>query len=155
MTFPQRRATHHRGRLTVVTSWLQRRDTSVILTDTSQVGVQRVERRCSQLERCGLLQATITRVRPPKRATQDRDRATVSTPWLVRTSRLDVLLLPPLVHHLSCACFAVRRQQFAVHVDLRTAGGCLLYTSDAADEEDSVDLGGLRGIKKHKDHPQG
>ena len=29
-------------------------------------------------------------------------------------------------------------------------GGCLLYTSDAADEEDSVDLGGRRIIKKNK-----
>ena len=29
---------------------------------------------------------------------------------------------------------------------------CLLYTSDAADEEDSVDLGGGRLIKKKKDH---
>ena len=28
--------------------------------------------------------------------------------------------------------------------------GCLLYTSDAADEEDSVDLGGRRIIKKNK-----
>ena len=27
---------------------------------------------------------------------------------------------------------------------------CLLYTSDAADEEDSVDLGGRRTIKKKK-----
>eukprot|EP00656_Telonema_subtile_P057059 TRINITY_DN9293_c0_g1_i1.p1 TRINITY_DN9293_c0_g1~~TRINITY_DN9293_c0_g1_i1.p1 ORF type:complete len:123 (-),score=13.88 TRINITY_DN9293_c0_g1_i1:20-388(-) len=26
--------------------------------------------------------------------------------------------------------------------------GCLLYTSDAADEEDSVDLGGRRSLKK-------
>eukprot|EP00658_Telonema_sp_P-2_P081683 TRINITY_DN8450_c0_g1_i8.p1 TRINITY_DN8450_c0_g1~~TRINITY_DN8450_c0_g1_i8.p1 ORF type:complete len:123 (+),score=36.68 TRINITY_DN8450_c0_g1_i8:80-448(+) len=39
----------------------------------------------------------------------------------------------------------------------RSAGGgarlricCLLYTSDAADEEDSVDLGGRRIIKKKK-----
>eukprot|EP00658_Telonema_sp_P-2_P005812 TRINITY_DN12197_c0_g1_i2.p1 TRINITY_DN12197_c0_g1~~TRINITY_DN12197_c0_g1_i2.p1 ORF type:complete len:211 (-),score=46.59 TRINITY_DN12197_c0_g1_i2:50-682(-) len=30
--------------------------------------------------------------------------------------------------------------------------GCLLYTSDAADEEDSVDLGGRRIIKKKKRH---
>src|SRR5665648_1285194 len=30
------------------------------------------------------------------------------------------------------------------------AGSCLLYTSDAADEEDSVDLGGRRIIKKKK-----
>ena len=28
--------------------------------------------------------------------------------------------------------------------------GCLLYTSDAADEEDSVDLGGRRIIEKKK-----
>src|SRR5665648_752478 len=31
-----------------------------------------------------------------------------------------------------------------------TAYTCLLYTSDAADEEDSVDLGGRRIIKKKK-----
>src|SRR5664280_3897651 len=31
---------------------------------------------------------------------------------------------------------------------VRQPGGCLLYTSDAADEEDSVDLGGRRIIKK-------
>src|SRR5674536_400725 len=30
----------------------------------------------------------------------------------------------------------------------RQRDGCLLYTSDAADEEDSVDLGGRRIIKK-------
>ena len=30
------------------------------------------------------------------------------------------------------------------------ANNCLLYTSDAADEEDSVDLGGRRIIKKKK-----
>ena len=29
-------------------------------------------------------------------------------------------------------------------------GGCLLYTSDAADERSSVDLGGRRIIKKKK-----
>src|SRR5664280_3904410 len=33
---------------------------------------------------------------------------------------------------------------------LAIAGVCLLYTSDAADEEDSVDLGGRRIIKKKK-----
>ena len=32
----------------------------------------------------------------------------------------------------------------------RLLEGCLLYTSDAADEEDSVDLGGRRIIKKKK-----
>ena len=36
-------------------------------------------------------------------------------------------------------------------IDLRGTGvTCLLYTSDAADEEDSVDLGGSRIIKKKK-----
>src|SRR5664279_6235079 len=33
-------------------------------------------------------------------------------------------------------------------VERRSARSCLLYTSDAADEEDSVDLGGRRIIKK-------
>ena len=32
----------------------------------------------------------------------------------------------------------------------RTVYGCLLYTSDAADERSSVDLGGRRIIKKKK-----
>ena len=32
---------------------------------------------------------------------------------------------------------------------------CLLYTSDAADEEDSVDLGGRRIIKKKLPHKTG
>ena len=32
---------------------------------------------------------------------------------------------------------------------------CLLYTSDAADEEDSVDLGGRRIIKKKKERKKG
>ena len=35
--------------------------------------------------------------------------------------------------------------------DARTYS-CLLYTSDAADERSSVDLGGRRIIKKKKDH---
>eukprot|EP00658_Telonema_sp_P-2_P001700 TRINITY_DN10647_c0_g1_i1.p1 TRINITY_DN10647_c0_g1~~TRINITY_DN10647_c0_g1_i1.p1 ORF type:complete len:131 (-),score=38.99 TRINITY_DN10647_c0_g1_i1:72-464(-) len=36
------------------------------------------------------------------------------------------------------------------HNDLPDTYRCLLYTSDAADEEDSVDLGGRRIIKKKK-----
>ena len=39
------------------------------------------------------------------------------------------------------------------HLKFETAlflGRCLLYTSDAADEEDSVDLGGRRNSKKKK-----
>eukprot|EP00658_Telonema_sp_P-2_P070496 TRINITY_DN59988_c0_g1_i3.p3 TRINITY_DN59988_c0_g1~~TRINITY_DN59988_c0_g1_i3.p3 ORF type:complete len:103 (+),score=33.91 TRINITY_DN59988_c0_g1_i3:212-520(+) len=34
--------------------------------------------------------------------------------------------------------------------EARASWTCLLYTSDAADEEDSVDLGGRRIIKKKK-----
>eukprot|EP00656_Telonema_subtile_P048935 TRINITY_DN5974_c0_g1_i1.p1 TRINITY_DN5974_c0_g1~~TRINITY_DN5974_c0_g1_i1.p1 ORF type:complete len:398 (-),score=61.40 TRINITY_DN5974_c0_g1_i1:68-1261(-) len=50
--------------------------------------------------------------------------------------------------------FKLLERRFATHrevlpVDLRARGlVCLLYTSDAADEEDSVDLGGRRIIKK-------
>ena len=36
-----------------------------------------------------------------------------------------------------------------------TTQGCLLYTSDAADEEDSVDLGGCRHTKKKKKSREG
>ena len=36
------------------------------------------------------------------------------------------------------------------HTGLHSMRSCLLYTSDAADEEDSVDLGGRRIIKKKK-----
>ena len=45
---------------------------------------------------------------------------------------------------------AVRDAQFMVptHKLLRLAQVCLLYTSDAADERSSVDLGGRRIIKK-------
>src|SRR5664279_1021627 len=48
------------------------------------------------------------------------------------------------------------RERLALTFVLATAvtnemwGTCLLYTSDAADEEDSVDLGGRRIIKKKK-----
>ena len=36
------------------------------------------------------------------------------------------------------------------HLRSHLSGGCLLYTSDAADERSSVDLGGRRIIKKKK-----
>ena len=47
---------------------------------------------------------------------------------------------------------AVRDMHFSeiYHPDTGALYGCLLYTSDAADEEDSVDLGGRRIIKKKK-----
>ena len=37
-----------------------------------------------------------------------------------------------------------------LHASISTANPCLLYTSDAADERSSVDLGGRRIIKKKK-----
>ena len=39
-------------------------------------------------------------------------------------------------------------------LDPETSWGCLLYTSDAADERSSVDLGGRRIIKKKTKEPQ-
>eukprot|EP00828_Plagiopyla_frontata_P009921 TRINITY_DN1514_c0_g1_i5.p4 TRINITY_DN1514_c0_g1~~TRINITY_DN1514_c0_g1_i5.p4 ORF type:complete len:118 (-),score=30.69 TRINITY_DN1514_c0_g1_i5:69-422(-) len=39
-------------------------------------------------------------------------------------------------------------------MNLHQDNSCLLYTSDAADEEDSVDLGGRRIIKKKKKQSQ-
>ena len=48
----------------------------------------------------------------------------------------------------------------AAYRDMMVGGGrrpegnrCLLYTSDAADERSSVDLGGRRIIKKKTNHP--
>ena len=43
------------------------------------------------------------------------------------------------------------RQEYQIDVDIR----CLLYTSDAADERSSVDLGGRRIIKKKKQTRRG
>ena len=42
------------------------------------------------------------------------------------------------------------RRDFASAEYLEVGWGCLLYTSDAADERSSVDLGGRRIIKKKK-----
>eukprot|EP00658_Telonema_sp_P-2_P033722 TRINITY_DN24697_c0_g1_i6.p1 TRINITY_DN24697_c0_g1~~TRINITY_DN24697_c0_g1_i6.p1 ORF type:complete len:352 (-),score=92.52 TRINITY_DN24697_c0_g1_i6:69-1124(-) len=42
-------------------------------------------------------------------------------------------------------------EELADHYPFTTDRCCLLYTSDAADEEDSVDLGGRRIIKKKKE----
>src|SRR5665648_1231790 len=47
----------------------------------------------------------------------------------------------------AAADFGIKRIELEPGVD---ADSCLLYTSDAADEEDSVDLGGRRIIKKKK-----
>ena len=42
----------------------------------------------------------------------------------------------------------MNRLKFKGSDQFYTGEVCLLYTSDAADEEDSVDLGGRRHIKK-------
>ena len=44
----------------------------------------------------------------------------------------------------------VRMKKISLKIKLTLKYTCLLYTSDAADEEDSVDLGGRRIIKKKK-----
>ena len=46
---------------------------------------------------------------------------------------------------------ARRRAAPAERVELPVSRCCLLYTSDAADERSSVDLGGRRIIKKKKE----
>eukprot|EP00656_Telonema_subtile_P009630 TRINITY_DN1453_c0_g1_i3.p1 TRINITY_DN1453_c0_g1~~TRINITY_DN1453_c0_g1_i3.p1 ORF type:complete len:174 (+),score=33.17 TRINITY_DN1453_c0_g1_i3:2-523(+) len=61
----------------------------------------------------------------------------------------------PLAHFCVWGSFAfyVLKMQTGVPEDLSVCGHfmiCLLYTSDAADEEDSVDLGGRRDLKKKK-----
>ena len=48
------------------------------------------------------------------------------------------------LHRLLTACLCLRQHLF-IRFQI-----CLLYTSDAADEEDSVDFGGRRIIKKKK-----
>ena len=42
------------------------------------------------------------------------------------------------------------REARRLNLDFVKGGNCLLYTSDAADERSSVDLGGRRIIKKKK-----
>ena len=48
------------------------------------------------------------------------------------------------------AAWRLHRAALARAVDSARRGACLLYTSDAADERSSVDLGGRRIIKKTK-----
>ena len=60
----------------------------------------------------------------------------------------------PVPRRDGCTCalaarFPVNR---CVPPENNAGKGCLLYTSDAADERSSVDLGGRRIIKKKKQH---
>ena len=54
-----------------------------------------------------------------------------------------------MVRRLSLALFCFGLYWWKIHND-RNGDLCLLYTSDAADERSSVDLGGRRIIKKKK-----
>ena len=53
---------------------------------------------------------------------------------------------------LSCENLLDASYRFRKTLLDKTLGTCLLYTSDAADERSSVDLGGRRIIKKKKTH---
>ena len=59
--------------------------------------------------------------------------------------RIDVVTLDRELDVHEAADFERAREQIGLPLDL---GDCLLYTSDAADERSSVDLGGRRIIKK-------
>ena len=54
------------------------------------------------------------------------------------------------VRHQTNVTALVLRSSHRFRKDRHCWGFCLLYTSDAADEEDSVDFGGRRIIKKKK-----
>ena len=53
--------------------------------------------------------------------------------------------------HFEGVCMTIHHTVLARMDELSDAITCLLYTSDAADEEDSVDLGGRRIIQKKKE----
>eukprot|EP00656_Telonema_subtile_P019149 TRINITY_DN2042_c0_g2_i1.p3 TRINITY_DN2042_c0_g2~~TRINITY_DN2042_c0_g2_i1.p3 ORF type:complete len:109 (-),score=5.99 TRINITY_DN2042_c0_g2_i1:93-419(-) len=56
------------------------------------------------------------------------------------------------MHAWAAACMAACKSGIATkqEVPVLCVDTCLLYTSDAADEEDSVDLGGCRIFEKNK-----
>ena len=63
----------------------------------------------------------------------------------------DSVILLALQHALDgIKCVLAADLELAIFVFLMLGTACLLYTSDAADERSSVDLGGRRIIKKKK-----
>src|SRR5665648_1305141 len=56
----------------------------------------------------------------------------------------------PFAAALTSTCLVAGVMTIIMGLFTNRAYACLLYTSDAADEEDSVDLGGRRIIKKKK-----
>src|SRR5664280_3294307 len=83
---------------------------------------------------------------PPSRAATVMARESLEKSLPLFASVLPFLCL--IVAHLECPDMRTPPpcQRLAPAVAARP-GSCLLYTSDAADEEDSVDLGGRRIIK--------
>ena len=63
---------------------------------------------------------------------------------------LQGLAVPNHEYVIPCNLLLVSFVRVAVEIIHYNLFTCLLYTSDAADEEDSVDLGGRRIIKKKK-----
>src|SRR5664280_124042 len=57
---------------------------------------------------------------------------------------LDFKILGELLYHFALTFVPTALPLGILLASLMTFGNCLLYTSDAADEEDSVDLGGRR-----------
>src|SRR5665648_1204101 len=91
----------------------------------------------------------------------DNTKASIITRGLAETLRLGVALgADPATFSglagvgdliVTCMSPLSRNHTFGVNLGRgMTVQDCLLYTSDAADEEDSVDLGGRRIIKKKK-----
>eukprot|EP00658_Telonema_sp_P-2_P049613 TRINITY_DN37754_c0_g1_i1.p1 TRINITY_DN37754_c0_g1~~TRINITY_DN37754_c0_g1_i1.p1 ORF type:complete len:169 (+),score=41.03 TRINITY_DN37754_c0_g1_i1:209-715(+) len=88
----------------------------------------------------------------------DATRNKLSLQWLLVSILSDASLLPlssatkiriPRLSHLSQRVKTIHAACSVLLLDT-SSSTCLLYTSDAADEEDSVDLGGRRIItKKH------
>eukprot|EP00658_Telonema_sp_P-2_P023620 TRINITY_DN19471_c0_g1_i3.p1 TRINITY_DN19471_c0_g1~~TRINITY_DN19471_c0_g1_i3.p1 ORF type:complete len:141 (+),score=34.20 TRINITY_DN19471_c0_g1_i3:209-631(+) len=63
---------------------------------------------------------------------------------------IDVRELKLAMRALGVQAAPAELRAYVVQIRADITGTCLLYTSDAADEEDSVDLGGRRIIKKKK-----
>ena len=74
---------------------------------------------------------------------------TINEPNVVATLGYLVGEFPP-GQRSPLAPFRVTRNLLLAHAAAYHAIHCLLYTSDAADERSSVDLGGRRIIKKKK-----
>ena len=77
-------------------------------------------------------------------------------PELIQTDCTAAKMAEQLSQILEPSSSLAMRDAYLQLTDLLTSGGgaeaCLLYTSDAADERSSVDLGGPRIIKKKNKH---